>query len=682
MMEKQDAKTTQKVTIGLGIDTGGTYTDAVIYDYAAQKVLACAKALTTKEDLSVGIGKAMDNLPADVLGQVQLVSLSTTLATNACVEDRGGRAKLIFIGADKKIVEETGGNYGLPAAENLYFLDAVIHADGGVEKEPDWELFAKDCVSFLHNADSAAVVSFQGIHNPVLEQKAKEIIAETCGMNAVCGHELFWNLNYIKRGASTLLNARLIPVIESFLQAIRHTMEQRHLQVPVVIVRSDGTLMSEAFSRERPVETILCGPAASVMGGMKLANTPDCLVVDMGGTTTDIAIVKDSTPVKVTDGVTIGKWSTFVNSVQIHTFGLGGDSRIHIDRDAGLAIGPSRVLPLCVAAERFENVRESLKELMLTRYISSHPLQEFFYLIRDISDDTYYTEQERAICRALQGKALRIDQLAQAVGSDLYVMDTDRLERETIIMRCGLTPTDIMHVRGDFSQFDGQASLAGANYVAARMHISVEELCGQVYDQVQKMMYVHIVKMLLENQDAAYRGELDKGLQKLIERSWDRRDDEDSLLRFTLHTPAALVGIGAPIHLFLPEVARALGTRCIIPENAPVANALGAAVCNITATSTVVVEPSRDDMGAETFYVYAPSRRICAADFDEAIAIAKEEAQKEALAEAKRRGADGDIALSLDIQEHIARVGHTVDSMQEVCLSVDVIATAAGGAGF
>lgn len=681
-MERQDAKSMQRVNIGLGIDTGGTYTDAVIYDYAAQMVLASAKALTTKEDLSVGIGMAIDNLPQEVLQRVELVSLSTTLATNACVEDRGGRAKLIFIGADRKIVEETGGNYGLPNAENLYFLDAVIHADGSVEREPDWELFAKDCASFLQNADSAAIVSFQGIHNPELEQKAKTIVAETCGMNAVCGHELFWNLNYIKRGASTLLNARLIPVIESFLQAIRRTMEQRQLQVPVVIVRSDGTLMSEAFSRERPVETILCGPAASVMGGMKLADVPDCLVVDMGGTTTDIAIVKDGTPVKVTDGVTIGKWSTFVNSVLIHTFGLGGDSRIHIDRDAGLVAGPGRVLPLCVAATRFDNVRESLEELMLTRYVSSHPLQEFFYLIRDISGDAYYTEQERAICTALKGKALRIDQLAQAVGSDLYVMDTERLERETIIMRCGLTPTDIMHVRGDFTQFDEKASLAGANYVAARMHITVEDLCAQVYDRVQKMMYVHIVKMLLENQAPSFRGELDKGLQKLVDRSWDRRDDDDSLLRIALHTPAALVGIGAPIHLFLPEVAKALGTRCIIPENAPVANALGAAVCNITATSTVVVEPSRDDMGAETFYVYAPSRRICAADYDEALSLAKEEAQKEALAEAKRRGADGDIALSLDIRKHMARVGHTVDSMQEVCLSVDVIATAAGGAGF
>ena len=88
--------------LGIGIDTGGTYTDAVIYDFTNQEILACAKALTTREDLSVGIGGALDGLPKEYLQKAQLVSLSTTLATNACVENKGGRARLLLMGIKKK----------------------------------------------------------------------------------------------------------------------------------------------------------------------------------------------------------------------------------------------------------------------------------------------------------------------------------------------------------------------------------------------------------------------------------------------------------------------------------------------------------------------------------------------------------------------------------------------------
>ena len=187
--------------IGLGVDTGGTCTDAVLYDMERKKIIASAKALTTKQDLSIGISAALEQLPPEQLSEAALVSLSTTLATNACVEDKGGRAKLIFIGGDRNIVAQTGGRYGLPSADELYFLDGSINARGEVEQEPDWDLFRRDCASFLSGCDCAAVVCCQGIRNPSLELKAKEIISELTGLHTVCGHDLFWDLNYIKRGS-------------------------------------------------------------------------------------------------------------------------------------------------------------------------------------------------------------------------------------------------------------------------------------------------------------------------------------------------------------------------------------------------------------------------------------------------------------------------------------------------
>lgn len=114
-----------------------------------------------------------------------------------------------------------------------------------------------------------------------------------------------------------------MPVIQDFLAAMQKVTGRKNIHAPVVTVRSDGSLMSESFAKEHPVETILSGPAASVIGGMRLAEKNDCVLVDMGGTTSDIAIVRGGVPVKVSEGVQIGKWSTFVKSVSIHTFGLG-----------------------------------------------------------------------------------------------------------------------------------------------------------------------------------------------------------------------------------------------------------------------------------------------------------------------------------------------------------------------
>lgn len=99
--------------IAIGVDTGGTYTDAVLYDFDEKKILAGAKALTTKEDLCIGIANALDALPQELFARVRMVSLSTTLATNACVENKGGNAKLIFFGGDKVILDRYGAQYGL-----------------------------------------------------------------------------------------------------------------------------------------------------------------------------------------------------------------------------------------------------------------------------------------------------------------------------------------------------------------------------------------------------------------------------------------------------------------------------------------------------------------------------------------------------------------------------------------
>lgn len=301
--------------LAIGIDTGGTYTDAVLYDFETKKILGTAKALTTKNDLCVGIGNALDALPNEHFREVRMLSLSTTLATNACVEGKGGAAKLVFFNGDKDILQKYGGEYGLPPVGEILVEPCRTDISGQIEEYPDWEKFERDVRENCRNADGIGVIELYSFKNgAVIEREAKERIAKIADIPVTCGYELFREPNSLQRGAGTLLNAGLYPVIEDFLRAVRRAMRARGIDAPAVIMRSDGSLMSEEFARKHPVETLLCGPAASVAGGCALSREKNAVIVDMGGTTTDIAIVQGGLPVRANDGVTVGKWRTYVEA--------------------------------------------------------------------------------------------------------------------------------------------------------------------------------------------------------------------------------------------------------------------------------------------------------------------------------------------------------------------------------
>ena len=664
--------------LGIGIDTGGTYTDAVIYDFNERKILGSAKALTTKEDLSIGIGNALDELPSEMLNQADIISLSTTLATNACVENKGGRAKLLFIGVYKNVVAELGKNYGLPNYDEMYFIDSKSSYNGEIVEQPDWDSFMENSKEWLNDAESVGIVELNAMNNnAVLEKKAKELVIKKYNIPIICGHELFSDLNSLQRGSTTLLNARLIPIIESFLTAIKVALKKRNINAPVVIVRSDGSLMSENFTAVRPVETLLCGPAASVMGGIELTNEKDCLIIDMGGTTTDIAIVKNGIPLKAKNGINVGKWRTFVKGLYIDTFGLGGDSAVRFDTNGNMVLETVRVIPLSIAADKWPVVTEKLKALINTTKRHTHLLHEFFCLVKDISGNSNYTQREISFCEALKNGPLIYSDAAEAIGTDIYNFKMHRLEKEGIIMRCGLTPTDIMHIKGDFNRYNAEAAKLGAEFVAACVNVSQEELYDMIYDKVKKTLYVNIVRMLLEDKYPSLRKDgLDEGIEILISESWEKAKNnvKQDFLNFEFSSPATLVGIGAPIHIFLPDVAKALGTKCVVPENADVANALGALVGNITATCEIEVKPQYITVEIGHYIVYGKSQNSFSNDKDQAIAIALEEAKSAVKDEVIRRGASGDIAILTDVIEDIAE---SKDKTQ-VLLGIKVIAKAVG----
>ena len=238
------------MSYGIGIDTGGTYTDAVIYDFEAKKVLAVGKSPTTREDLSLGIGRALDTLPKALLQQAEVVSLSTTLATNACVEDKGGRARLVMMGSTQKTLRWVGADkkYGLNY-DDVLCLDTKGSFDGSVVDHPDWPRVMAENDAFLSQAEALGVVELNAMHNGgVCEVEAREALKGRYGVPLVMASELVSGLNIMERGATALLNARLLPVVESFLRAVDRALKERGLGALRVIVRSDGSLMVEKLA--------------------------------------------------------------------------------------------------------------------------------------------------------------------------------------------------------------------------------------------------------------------------------------------------------------------------------------------------------------------------------------------------------------------------------------------------
>ncbi len=685
------------VKYGLGIDTGGTYTDAVLFDFVKAEVVASAKSITVKEDLSLGIEGAIEGLPANLLGEVSLVSLSTTLATNACVEGKGGRASLVLIGCDREIVERYGKEYGLPPERDIVFLDGGHDQQGLLKAEPDWEALREAVMERARATDAFAVVELWGIRNPDSEKKAKELIAGWTGLTTVCGHELTAEVNSLKRAASALLNAHLIPIISDFLDAVKRSLARKDIPAPLVIVRGDGSLMSEEFARGRPVETLLSGPAASVAGGLNLSGSEDCVIIDMGGTTSDMAVVKNGVPRLALEGAHVGSWRTGIPSVSIDTIGLGGDSIVRHTSENDLSIGPARAAPLSWMANRWPSTLARLKELRDRGRRDELPLCEFLYLVRDVSDDPWYSDVEREIVRALRAGPLDIARLADDTGGSIVSLRTKRLEQHGAIMRCALTPTDIMHITGDFKGWNAEAATIGAAIMARQIGSTIDRVVSAVYENARERLYCAIVRVLMEDEDESLlKGGMSRQLERLLKRSFRQGRQAaapgsagaapgsaaagagstaaapesaaatprsaaagaavgGTFLGSAFTSSATLVGIGAPIHVFLPEVARALGADFVVPPNAGVANAVGAITGNVMVEASVLVRPRYAPSGITGYLAYSSEENRSFVELEEALDWGKTRARELALRDAERRGA-GKIEVKVWVEANEAEI--------------------------
>ncbi len=565
------------MVLGLGIDTGGTFTDAAVVDLDTKKVIAKAKASTTYHDLSIGIASAVEQViriggfdAKDIL----LVGLSTTLATNSILTGKGGEVGLIGMGW------RPGEDWPL-GCRKARFVKGEFDSLGRMVEPLDEEELGSAIKEVAKEVDAIVISGMFSVANPWHEERAAELVRRLTSLPVVTGHSLSGELGIRERTVTAILNAKLLPVIEEFLIAVKNALSSRKINARILVLKGDGGLMSLEMARDRPVETILSGPAASLMGGKALANLDDCIVVDVGGTSTDIAFLEGGFPRFDLEGAIVGEWRTRVKAIDMWTCGLGGDSLVSLADDGDLLIGPHRVVPLATAA----TIKPDFKQRLLAA-------QDTTFYVTGKSDLTNLNAIERKVYEfiAAQGPSSLYETM-DGVPEVVLVSDNIRfLMKRGNLQRTGLTPTDIMHIRGDYVSGDVEASRIGLQILAQKMDIEPDRLAERIMTRVVTRIGEEIVKKAMA--DLVGPMPASKQAEAMLHAAAGEKTFPRLSLRTTLDRP--IVGIGAPASILIGPLATRMEARVIVPPNHDVGNAVGAVCSEITESISIEISPIGD----------------------------------------------------------------------------------------
>ncbi len=345
----------------LGIDVGGTHTDAVLI--SENGIVASAKIRTRHDDLLSSINEALSAVLADTpASAVTRLNLSTTLSTNAIVEGRTEPVGVFVTGGPGIDPEE----YRI--FSNYYPVDGVIDHRGEVTGSLDMDAIQRG----LEQCRKDGVKVFAGIgkfsvRNPEHEQTIKESVHSQADFVSL-GHEFSGQLGFGRRIATAAYNCAVWRLYNRFADAVQSSVVKLGLQAKINILKADGGVMPLSLSRSIPVESILSGPAASVMGIIAVCDIRhDSVILDIGGTTTDIAVFADGAPLVETEGIAIGERPTLVRALKTKSIGIGGDSVITFEDDR-VRVGPKRVGPAVAEGGTVPTLLDALNVLGLSRH--------------------------------------------------------------------------------------------------------------------------------------------------------------------------------------------------------------------------------------------------------------------------------------------------------------------------
>jgi N-methylhydantoinase A len=319
----------------IGLDVGGTHTDVVLL--GQEGLIRQIKVPTDQADLFTTVLTALEKITDGIdPARISRAVLSTTLATNRIVEQRIPEVGMIVAagpGMDPELFR-TGPYY--------YPVSGAIDHRGRAVAPIDKAEVLKVAERLEHQGIRyVGVVSKFSVRNPAHEMDIADLIAGRFE-KIFLGHRVSGGLNFPRRIATTFLNASVYPIHKAFFEAVAKSLAKKGLNVPIRILKPDGGNMRFEASIEHPAQTILSGPAASVMGSVAFAPAHDaCLVLDIGGTTTDMAVLVNGVPLLDPAGIRIGVHKTLIRSLETVSIGIGGDSTVRVV-DGKIRIGPDR----------------------------------------------------------------------------------------------------------------------------------------------------------------------------------------------------------------------------------------------------------------------------------------------------------------------------------------------------
>ena len=667
------------MTLLIGLDTGGTFTDAALLDTATGAVIGTGKSLTTREDLSIGVGGAisrvLDAFDGDA-ADIGLVSLSTTLATNAVVEGVGGRVCLIMIGFDRSALERADLARAL-GQDRVFFIAGGHNADGSPQTRLD-EAAIRSAVSETAGDISAfAVAGHFATRNPDHETRARDLLLALGDAPVTCSHELSSSLGGPRRALTAVLNARLINLLDRLVAATESIMAERGLTCPLMVVKGDGSLLQADYARSRPVETVLSGPAASLAGAAFLAGTRTALVADIGGTTTDIALLQNGAPRLKADGALVGGWQTMVEAADIRTCGLGGDSEVRpVTRGTagGLTLGPRRAVPLSLLATQWPKATDRLAA-QLDIAVPMATDGRFVVPLMPHGVPNWLTRSEaRLATKALETGPVSIADIA---GTQLALGAIDRLIARGLLTLAAFTPTDALHVTGDFTEFDHDAAMLGARLMARQKNgmgqpvaESEVDLARQTLAELHRRSGLALMDAALAHDGAgeaqASTNPLLAGLYRPV------ADATTGLVDLSLGLRTGLVALGASAGTHYPHVARMMGVDLTVPDHADVAGAVGAAAG--TVRQRVVISVTQPAEGR--FRIHLPEGPKDLGEMEAALDLARDAAGALATSRAMQAGAG---KVSVTLNEDVKLV--PISSDRDMFIEALIYATADGRAG-
>ena len=343
----------------LGIDVGGTFTDAVLLDNkaagAVAQVLAQAKVPTTHEDVLQCLLAALDAVLPQVeaaASKLERVVISSTIVTNALTEHK---LDPVFLA----VITGPGMNIKGHVPVTPYYLSGYVDHRGKVTAQIDWTKHRD-----LLNKKGSGVCAVSGkfaVRDPQLEFQAEHELTK-CGYKKVfLGSELSGELNFVRRTNSAYFAAQVYTLFQKFNQRITRALTERGINAPVHILKADGGTLPLEAAIQQPVEAVFTGPAASVLGIEALAAPAvNSISLDVGGTTTDIAFWEQGLPLMAKRGAVINGYPTAVRSFHMRSIGIGGDSRIHKLHDGSYQVGPEREGPAAAVGGSVATLSDAL----------------------------------------------------------------------------------------------------------------------------------------------------------------------------------------------------------------------------------------------------------------------------------------------------------------------------------